>query len=330
MKMIDTKPTALEPESGPSTSQTERGSIQSPHLLPPGNPEQHIALLVEQIGPQATRETVQTIFDHLFYLLRYLRRLGNDLRQVDPPQETLTRLNLFRARTSLLLKFIRATVMNFDRRNPTLCETLDGISFAVRHDLQKTFETELKAVIDGEPSDVSYGRFMHALGVLTNCLQQSVITLAQVFDPALDGSRLFNDSQLRLRQSLRLYRDLSGVAQLVQQYETRLDPQLTKSILRRVDKFRDESLCFLMYKDWNEFETFNQKILASMNDPAELGSVLHLFLCYLRALLGQVKLRAALADVFCDFFEEELDGREPSASWAETDTRLAFQMFSLE
>jgi len=330
MKMIDTKPTSLEPENPVLSSRAERSALQTSHRLPPGNPEQHIGLLVEQIEPLTTRAAVQTTFYHLFNLLHCLRQLDNNLRHQNPTQETLAILEEFRIKAAFLLDFIPKVTVNDDDANQILCETLDGISFAVSHDLQRIFETELKAPINGEPSDVLHGKFIHALGVLTNSVQQSVITLAQVFDPALDGSRLFNDSRLRLRQSLRLYRDLSAVVQLVQLHETRPDRRLAKSILRRVDKFRNQSLCFLMYKDWKEFENFREKILTSMNDPATLGPVLHLFLCYLQALLGQVKLRTALADVFCDFFEEELDGRKHEPGFAAPDARLDFDIFSLE
>ena len=52
-----------------------------------------------------------------------------------------------------------------------------------------------------------------------------------------------------------------------------------------------------MYSDWPQFESFCELIAL----PAEFGEVestLHQFRCYLETLLGQVRMRAVLANVF--------------------------------
>jgi hypothetical protein len=52
----------------------------------------------------------------------------------------------------------------------------------------------------------------------------------------------------------------------------------------------------LMYSDWPQFEGFCEKI--KVIESPELESVLHQFRCYLETLLGQVRMRAVLTDVF--------------------------------
>ena len=53
-----------------------------------------------------------------------------------------------------------------------------------------------------------------------------------------------------------------------------------------------------MYSDWPQFESFYERIESFKNQPSELEKVLHQFRCYLETLLGQVRMRNVLADVF--------------------------------
>jgi len=77
-----------------------------------------------------------------------------------------------------------------------------------------------------------------------------------------------------------------------------MDEQARASMVRGITKFRTQSMQFLMYTDWPEFESFCEKAVSSLDDPQKLESVSHQFRCYLETLLGQVKLRSVLADVF--------------------------------
>ena len=176
----------------------------------------------------------------------------------------------------------------------TLYETLDGITFAIDHDLHKVFESELKDAAS-QPPELVIGKLVYSHGMLTNCLQQSTVTLAQVFDPNFSGAHFFKNSDARLQESLLLCRDLSDLIRSVRECEATLDGVSRKFIIDRVIKFRDEIMQFLMYKDWDEYERFAEAIVLSMGDSRKLAPVLHSFRCYLETLVGQVRLRAVLA-----------------------------------
>lgn len=134
--------------------------------------------------------------------------------------------------------------------------------------------------------------------MLTNCLQQSTITLATVFDPELVGTRLFNNSDMRYRQSLQLCEDLSALVQGVEACEKNCDQRALESLSASIEQFRNESLELLTYSDWPQFESFCERIIAAGSSWLELEAVLHQFRCYVETLLGQVRMRAVLANVF--------------------------------
>jgi hypothetical protein len=67
--------------------------------------------------------------------------------------------------------------------------------------------------------------------------------------------------------------------------------------------------------------------LQTVPETDEIGSQVHSFICYLETLLGQVKLRSVLVDVFCDFLPE---GEGQGSDWSEAQHRLAFELYRAE
>ncbi len=293
----------------------------------PNDPESNLGeidSLLERIEP-GVREPVSIVFSSLLSLLRQVSVFEN-LRQGRPVDETGTALDSFRKEANSLIDFMLATATTTARQEELLSETLDGISFALSHDVKRIFDSELKALNWKAGEQFGKGKVAYVQGLLTNCLQQSTITLAQVFDPSLDGARLFVNYKTRLMESLILCRDLTEMLQAVGACES--DIALHFPILaERVSRFRNESMQFLMYRDWQEFETITESLLVSVPETSEPGSPIHSFKCYLETLLGQVKLRAVLVDVFCDFLP---DGEGTDPDWGEAHNRLAFELYRAE
>jgi hypothetical protein len=150
--------------------------------------------------------------------------------------------------------------------------------------------------ISNKTFHVVLSKLYRAHYVVTNCFQQSIITLAMLFDPTLNRGRLFKNSDLRLRQSLQLCEDLEGLIELLQRFEEKGNEMAFGKAVTAVNRFRRETMQFLMYSDWPQFESFCKNLTAS-NDP-DLKNVFHQFRCYLETLLGQVRMRGVLAGAF--------------------------------
>jgi hypothetical protein len=140
----------------------------------------------------------------------------------------------------------------------------------------------------------------NAHGLLRDSFQQSTVALAQLFDKSLDGTRLFNAFQTKLEQSLALRRDVWMLLQLVRRAEKEREHYPIARLLERLATFREGSLRYLMYKDWEACERFIEEVEAARG-AVELAPVLHRFGTYLETLHGQVNMRAVLADHPFDF-----------------------------
>ena len=298
-------PTLVSNKATPTDSSVgAHFTIQAPFVRP-AMPDHtscrfQIDRVVKRIEAPQERRLIGAVFQDLLRLLECLSMIESHLRQVDAAIETFALFQLIHDEARVLVDFIRDDGLSCVARNEDLVDTLDGITFAVNHDLQRVFETgthvQSESATNMSPnSHVTLGKLYRAHDILTNCLQQSTITLAMMFDPELVGATLFNNSDMRYRQSLQLCDDLSALIQLVETAEK--DETTLRNLMAEIEKFRNESLECLMYSDWPQFESFCERI--KVPAPAtELEPVFNQFRCYLETLLGQVRMRAVLANVF--------------------------------
>jgi hypothetical protein len=252
--------------------------------------------VVNQIEPQRVRQVVDTVFTDLLELLERLGQVGSDLHRMETVEETFGALQAIRDEAWALVDFIRSEALNSPLMRDKLIDTLNGITFAVSHDLMRVFESEDTVCSDRSPQIV-IPKLYRAHDILTNCLQQSTITLALVFDAELCGARLFNNSDVRFRQSLRLCTELTTLVHLTEAC-LRDYAGARKNLSVGLNKFRNESLECLMYSDWPQFESFCERVNLIGMPRREFETLLHQFRYYLETLLNQVKMRAVLAKVF--------------------------------
>ena len=262
------------------------------------NLQNEIDSVVPFIIDREQREISQTILGEMLRFFDWLARIENNLHKLDTLLESLSLLEVLEFEARSLTDFIDTRAIRLAKGNERLHEVLDGISYGITHDLRRIFERELVRGVTEQSIPIVYGKILHAHGLLTNCFQQSTITLLQVFKPGLDASLLFNDVELRLQQSLILCKDLSSLMRFVRLAQANDEPDVMREVTVRILEFRDGSMQYLMYKDWRGYESLALEVITAIENNLNPKPLLHRFLCYLEVLYGHVKMRAVLADNF--------------------------------
>ena len=210
----------------------------------------------------------------------WLGRIESNLHKLDTLLESLSLLEVLEFECRSLIDYIETRAIKAAAGHERLHEVLDGITYGITHDLRRIFERELVRGVTEQSIPTVYGKILHAHGLLTNCFQQSTITLLQVFKPSLDASTLFNDVELRLQQSLILCKDLSSLMRFVRLAQANGDPDVLRSVTARILEFRDGSMQYLMYKDWRGYESLALEVITAIEnnlDPKPLLTSIHLF-----------------------------------------------------
>ncbi|HET6976979.1 MAG TPA: hypothetical protein VFI24_11685 [Pyrinomonadaceae bacterium] len=270
------------------------------------NLNQEIESVLASISHRELHEVSETLLREMLRFFDWLARIENNLQKLDTLLESLSLLEVLEFGARSLTDYIDTRAITVARGNERLTDVLEGISYGITHDLRRVFERELVRGVTEQSIPIVYGKIMHAHGLLTNCFQQSTITILQVFKPTIDGSKLFNDVELRLNQSLTLCKDLSSLMRFVRLAQAKGDPDVLRSVTARILEFRDGSMQYLMYKDWRGYESLALEVITAIENNLDPKPLLHRFICYLEVLYGHVKMRAVLADEF-PFSGKELE-----------------------
>ncbi|HLL71295.1 MAG TPA: hypothetical protein VK363_07680 [Pyrinomonadaceae bacterium] len=251
--------------------------------------------LTERISPDTLAADMSVIFSQLTHLLEQLRLVEALLKQDAPLKQTLPIFTSVHEESRSLVEFIEKRAIRTKEIDGAVFDALDCTGYAVGVELARVFGRELVGLASLRQSPAIYTKIENAHGLLRDSFQQTLVALAQVFDPAFAGADFFQSFRSRLEQSLVLRRDLWMLLQLVLQAEKDRDRRPLAPLLERLDAFREGSLRFLMYKDWEPFERFVAEVLAARG-AVEVTPVLHRFGTYLEALFGQINMRIVLAD----------------------------------
>ena len=68
------------------------------------------------------------------------------------------------------------------------------------------------------------------------------------------------------------------------------------NVINSLKRFRQETMHFLMYRDWGEFEAFVDEIITTYDEAGNLTLVLNKFVPYLETLINHVNMRAVLSN----------------------------------
>lgn len=251
------------------------------------------AEVVGRVEPSALRELVGQTFVRL---LRALETLGVIEKALARPGAVGVGL-LFedvKSQTVALLAQVTEAVSGGAALERRAGEVLDTMRFIIGHELAKVFRQEFPRLADEPRPTYSRADLTRAWGLLHNCLQQTAITLAQAFDPGVTGQHLFEDYRSKVEHSFILYRELHALLRKSHTARHSSGILLKHSLVRHLEHFREETMRFLMYKDWGEFGRYVDDVKRAFEEMEEFESVLHEFAQYLRTLIHHVGMRETL------------------------------------
>jgi hypothetical protein len=254
----------------------------------------HLRAIIQSIEPTQVREHLREVFSDLNRLLGYADRLKAALRLGDSDGEALFILDVVRSES-----LAAASGMDFlceQAELPAdLAEELGRAGFAIRHEVRTVFGRILQAAPLAADGTDTHSRLADAQDILRNCFQQSAVSLARLFRPALDAADLFDDIRVKRDNSLRLYEDLNALLRSARHAERCAGADALSVFSERLEDFRSVSMCHLMQKDVETCQRFVEDFRAG-EGRENARFFLRRFTCYLEILLKHVGQRSVLSN----------------------------------
>jgi hypothetical protein len=226
-------------------------------------------------------------------MLHYLRYADPERVDDESLKSTILVFALITSETRLLLSYLeRRVVKGLDPERP-LAQVCDSFVYCLPLELKKVLNTELLDLSVARQADSIRARVENSHGILRDCFQQSVVQLAQVFDPQVEGQEVFPDFTAKLEQSLRVREGLLLLIRALRRFQARRDDESAMEMKDEISSFYDSNMKYLMYRDWAGFELFFIEILKCSSLPA-LVQIGHRFETFLMTLFREIQKRSIL------------------------------------
>jgi len=256
---------------------------------------QALVLTIRGIESPKERKQAARVFLELFRLLHYLEYADPDHVPEEDLKNTLLVFSLVTSEARLLLQYLERKAMPELQEGTDIHQLYDSFVYCMPLELKKVINTELLDISVAQQADHIRMRVENSHGILKDCFQQSVVQMAQVFDANIEGDQIFPDFTAKLEQSLRLRDGLARLIKAVQEFQAKPDEKSAVLLKRAISDFYDNSMKYLMYRDWRGFEMFFIEILKTTS-PSAVAHITHRFETFLLTLFREVQKRAILQD----------------------------------
>ncbi len=263
---------------------------------------QNLATIIKNIDNEIIGQEITKTLLEFFRLLKYLDYVSSDLSQDRPLKNCLPIFTLIKIEAYQLIQFMDKTLLHIADLPVQVANLIDGCIYALQMDLKKVFGRELVGLVGLTQAPPIYAKVENSHGLLRDCFQQSLVSLVQIFEQGFDGLKIFNSFQTKLDQSIRLRLDIWRLLCAFRKFGHEPSQNKLVEVNEQITLFRDSSLKYLMYKDWDDFEkmTYQAMYTRGLDDFAK---IVHVFATFLEALLGQINMRAVLANHPFDYPE---------------------------
>ena len=226
--------------------------------------------------------------------LKWLSIVGNMLKNDEPLKTTIVLFARVYDQIQEMMSFINNRLLRFSDEEDALFGSLDSAAYTASIELRKVFTQELDGLIDLRPTPLIYAKIETAYSLLNDSLQLTLVNFAQLIDYSIDPTDIFPNLHSKEEQSIKLRENMWNLLQTVKTAEKDAENYPLDNLQSSLKTFRDENLYFLFYKDMETVDRFIEEVL--ITDKKELVPILHRFGAYIETLLGQVNMRAVLAN----------------------------------
>jgi hypothetical protein len=255
-----------------------------------------IATTIRGIQDPLERKQAAKVFLEFFRLLHYLEYTNPETTPEEDLKNTILIFALITSEARLLLAYLERRVLKGADLELPVYQLYDSFVYCVPLELKKVINTELLDMSVARQAEGVRARVENTHGILKDCFQQSVVQLAQVFDPKIDGQDIFGDFTAKLDQSVHLRDGLARLIKGVREFQAKRDEAGAIRMKEEISRFYDNSMKYLMYRDWSGFELFFIEILKCSSLPA-LAQIGHRFETFLMTLFREVQKRSILRNI---------------------------------
>ncbi len=257
-------------------------------------PKNLLNLLDNKLLPPGWDADLRLVLPRFAKILKWLSVIGEMLNKDEPLKTSLILFARINEQMKEMMDFINNRLLRFSNEEDALFGSLDAAAYTASIELRKVYDQELKGLAEIRPTPLIYAKIETSYSLLNDSLQLTLVNFAQLIDQTIDPTDIFPNLQTKEQQSIKLRENMWNLLQGVKDAEKVGDQYPLENLHESLDSFRRENLYYLFYKYMETVNRIIEDVL--ITDKKELVPILHRFGAYLETLLGQINMRAVLAN----------------------------------
>ncbi|QQS34216.1 MAG: hypothetical protein IPM50_06510 [Acidobacteriota bacterium] len=228
-------------------------------------------------------------------IFRYLETIESLMERDEPLKPGVLIFAHVEQQCSELLTLMEGRAIALRKVDEQLADAVDGAAYIASIETKKVFDHELSGILEIRPVPAIFARFEAAHALLKEGFQQTIASILRQYDDSIDVLDVYPSLKQKRENSFALRREMKALADAVAAAEAAPDSPAADAVRRSVSDFMAGPVRFLFFKDIETVERFAEEIELATAE-GELQPILHRFSAFLETLIGQVSLRAVLAE----------------------------------
>jgi hypothetical protein len=168
------------------------------------------------------------------------------------------------------------------------CLKLDNAFTSLKFEYKKIYSGELPYYFEVSNDKINKRKLLKNVAVISDFATQHLIeSVTQVFNPEINGKRIFGDFISRDRMASEVKKKLETLYTKIKNYLSQKGEISTADIFFDINLFMETDLTYLLYKDWNEFLKFYDDLVGSDFTP-EFKNILRGFQSFIARILKEI------------------------------------------
>jgi hypothetical protein len=263
-----------------------------------------ISNIVRSLKDKDEKKHISVIYLYLFRFIRIMSFIELTSQRSVSLSSSLMLLVLLRSEIGSFHSHIEKVSRRLGDQD--LQMLLRAIAYQFSMETRRVYHQELKDIQRKRASVHFRGKIENSHGIMKNLTEQSIVQLAQFYNPSLQGEEVFTSFMTRVEQSLRLREDIQVLHAFASMFcEKAEDPndrlKCFESLRNYMLYFESFTFRLLRHDDYEEFTIFfhdlntvKKEILAGRGFPKVLERVKY-FKIFLETTLRHIGNRAELA-----------------------------------
>ncbi len=145
---------------------------------------------------------------------------------------------------------------------------IDKIFNNLRLECQKIYEGEFPYYFDTESEKINRRKLLKNIIIISDMAIQDLIeSVAQLFKPEISGNTIFENYTSRAEKASEVKKKLVNLHSKINNYLTGKEKIIPADIFFDINQFIETDLNYLLFKDWNEFLNYYNKLVRTDFSP---------------------------------------------------------------